>query len=262
MTSFQGRLLPLVVAAGLALLAPPPARADFVLRVFDDGALAGTFVVATGTQLNALGQSSANFAYDVIATSNSPGLPDLANVSNFTISARNTNGPSGSAHTLTFALSDVNFTQPSTPDLILRSTVRATWGVPSGITGPDDRVDFTSYANTDNRLFASTASPLTDPGQVGNAANTVTSAALTLFSVGQGLSNSDNAPDVVFPRGVPYSISSKLVIRLDEGHGVSVTGSSTVFPTPEPGTLALLLAGVPAAFAAYRARRRRATTTG
>ncbi len=259
MTLMTRKVVAFAVLAGAALVAAArPARADFVLKVFDDGVLTNTFSVPSGTAEIFTGTVvTPDFTLTVDARSNSPGSATIGNIKNVTISAKNTGVGS---HTLSLALTDQGFNNPPSPTLILRSSATVSWGVDGDTTANTDKVAFTSYVNTNNKLFDSDAATVTTPGQVGNAAaGNNPSATLNFASPGViGAVASGQAPDVIFPKPGMYSLTSELDVTVGQGNGVSVTGNTNVFPTPEPGSLALLLAGAPAALAWARRRKARA----
>ncbi|MFL5343023.1 MAG: hypothetical protein ACJ8F7_23065 [Gemmataceae bacterium] len=224
------------VAAWFALSGS--ARADFKVYVFDDGVLARTFSATTGTSVSTGEFNTPDFhvgdiGIGIVATSNSPGNQIAAKTTDLTFLATNT---TGSAHTLTVAVSDINFINPSSAGLRLMGAMTVNWGSHTGEnSNPADSLQYQGFVNLDNKQFASNVDPTTI-GQIGSAPNTVSTTKLSLNSTGGGTTGAANSPDVVFshPPGA-YSISGVLTINLIGGDALEATGDSNVFPTPAPG---------------------------
>jgi len=245
---------PALLAGLVLLIATGRARADFALYVFDDNVRVATFNVASGGTISTGAFDTPNFhigreiapgvTLGIVAMSNSPGSPTRSFVDQLTFTAVNT---SSGVHTLTLSLSDVGFSQPSTPNLVLRSAVNVTWGPVGTGTNSSDNLSFTSFVNTNNKPFDSDVDP-TSPGIVGTAASgSIRSSTVTLISPGQvGTTAAGISPDVFFPKPPgPFSLSDELGLRLAPGSGVEVFGATNVFPTPAPSSWVALATGIP-----------------
>ena len=262
-----GRLRALALLAGLVLLITSgAARADFKLYVFDDGVRTSTFTVLTGGTIDTgmfdtphfhIGRQIApGVNLGIVATSNSPGTPERSFVDQLTFLAVNT---STGTHTLTVSISDINFNQPNTPTLLLRSAVNVTWGPNGTTTNSSDTLNFASFVNTNNLQFDADVDP-TAPGIVGTAASgSVDSSRVSLISPGNvGTTDAGVSPDVFFlkPPG-PYSISDELSLVLAGGSGIEVFATTNVFPTPAPSSWVALATCLPLVGLLTWMRRRR-----
>jgi hypothetical protein len=245
--AFMGRSISMVrfgrtrfaVAALLAAAlwaTPPPVRADFQVRLYEDGQLltAPGTISDNGTGLITYSGQAGDFSVSLSFTSTSPGAGNLGIVS--TDSSRITNR-SSAEHTLTVALSSQGFNVPNGGPLTLVNSVSGTVGRGT-LTG-----DFSSYADRNNTLFGT--SDLTAP--------TVTFAASTTGFVdpdlGPGaapLSNSFSGMSLNygFDSELVYSITSVANFDLTGGASVNFSATSEVHAPAPPG-LVLALSGIP-----------------
>jgi hypothetical protein len=242
-----GRTLPLVAAllVAAAWATPPPARADFQLRIYED---LGSGNVATATPLLTLSDTSGsgviqysgnvgdfNLAF-TYATTNSPGGDTgIVTVSNTRITNR-----TGAAHEITIAVSSQGFTSPSGANLTLENSSSGT--VQRGtVTG-----DFTSFVDRQNGLFG--------VSDLSSSAFTYSGVAGTDSASFAGTTFNGYLPEL----GPVYSITNVGDYNFSGGASVTLTGGLSEVHAPAPPGLVLALSGVPLLSVGYWFRRRRA----
>jgi len=256
----------LLAAAIVVLATPPPARADFKVRFTYMGAvitlddttssstatggatLSGATVTYTAGKItvNNLvidpnGTSDGNTAgYSIsatIATSNSPGSPFVAKISESGLNIMNQSGVNGLG-LLTIDTTSTDFVSPGLPKGFLTSTVSAS---ADGLNGTTASLTFNSYLDSTNAEF-------------GTQQGTPTIGPLAL-SAGNSVSGNTFATVNV---ATPYSLSQTELISLNNGDLLFDGSSGTSLTTPAPPGLALALAGLPFVALGWLRRRRQA----
>jgi hypothetical protein len=224
----------LALLAGVAVMAlPPPARADFELKIYDDGTLVGGGpIVSQDGHTIAYAASTADFAITGgFALSNSPGANNLGTISISNLSVNYT-ATDSAPHSLTLELSANGFMVPVSPPFILSSSV-------SYVTVPmaqnaSGSVSFQSFVDTNNQMFASGG-----PG--------VYSTNLQSSAVDNGTLTNAGAlatQQTLFSGSVPYSLMDRTVLTFDSSGVMGMLGATAV-ATPAPAGLMLALTGLP-----------------
>jgi hypothetical protein len=239
-----GRTFPLLVAcltAAAFWATPPPARADFQLRLYEDGVfLAAPGVLTDGgsgviTYSGNAGDFNLAFTY---ATSNSPGADNVGIV---TVANTRVTNTASATHTLTIEVSSQGFNVPTGDSLTLLNSASGTVsrGTISG--------SFNSYADRNNALFGT--SDLAAP-------------ALTFTGTAGTLSASFSGSTELYPltsTGL-YSITNVGTYTFGAGASITLTGGLSEVHAPAPPGLVLALSGMPLlGFGCWFRGRRRAT---
>lgn len=231
MRSFVKRLGTMAfLAAALVFAAPPPAWADFELKIIEDGSVKATFMSATNT-VSATNGTYGDFTITGLSyIANRPG-GTIGRVSGGTIDVSGTG-----AHTLTIEVSATDFTKPSGPGGFLGNAVGGTLVSGANITG-----DATGYVDRGNSIFGT--------GDVATPTAT--------FDSSTSPSGSFSADTHVggFNLSIPYSLTQVLDFKTQGSTEFNATSNVTV-AVPAPGALVLALTGLPFVGLGWWRRRR------
>ena len=253
--SFRKLAALVLVAWGGFWATPPPARADFALQMSVDGQASTLGILTDVGQMTpgviqysgsvSVGSTAYfNLAF-TYATSNSPGDSNgIVTIANTRIT-----NLTGSAHTLTIAVSSTGFATPGVDQLYSTMSGSVTRYSATG--------SFTSYVDLNNGLFV-TSNP-SDPSKVINAPTLAFSAAAltpnasfsgTSISDTFGASNADGSPIV-------YSITNVSNYTIAGGGSLTLSGGNSETVAPAPSGMVLALSGVPLLGLGCWLRRRR-----
>jgi len=231
------------IAAMVAILAmgmATPARANLQIWLSETGPLTSANSVAndTGTP-GAASYINSNFAgnlnINTSAGSTSPGTPGFAQTTSSTTTLINN---TGSAITVFLSIGSTGFTAP-VPPLTVTTSVSAT--VVNG--SASNLLSYNSYVNSSNGQNATTGTTTASPQT------------LNITAVASGL---ENATSFAYTTsGTPYSMTELYQITLGGNSSITLSGSTSVVPVPEPSTMAI--AGLGAlGMIGYGLRRRKA----
>jgi hypothetical protein len=239
-----GRTFPLLVAcltAAAFWATPPPARADFQLRIYEDGNfLAAPGVLTDGgsgviTYSGNAGDFNLAFTY---ATSNSPGADNVGIV---TVANTRITNNTNATHTLTIEVSSQGFDLPTGDSLSLLNSASGT------ISRGSINGSFTSYVDRSNSLFGK---------------SDVAAPAVTFAGTAGTNSASFSGTTEVYPFSSTgtYSITNVGTYTFAAGASMTLTGGLSEVHAPAPPGLVLALSGMPLlGFGCWFRGRRRAT---
>lgn len=231
-------LMPALLVGGLTVLSASSARADLQVTLQEDGGAVVTVIdVPSGTS-GTYGSPPIVFGDFTVnqlgASSNSPGTPTLSKELSSTVDLTNN---SSASHTLTIMVTDVGFTAPNNGfPIVYRSNFSPTVAV--GGTGQTGT--FQGYVDPNNAPFGTTTTSGPQP--------------LDLSSVG---AFSSSATGSFTNSGGTYSVSSKTTLVFAGNGDINYSTSIILSPTPEPGTMAMAVAGLPLVGLVTWLRRRR-----
>jgi len=248
------------ILAGIASLCmPPPARADFSVKLQEgltsetftyvlgvtvqNGAVTVGSIGPNGKEINVIGAVLGDFSVTgtISDSNNSPGSIGYGTIARITLEGINVLNTNAAAKTLVISASDAGFTFPYSASDTMHTTASSTVTTASGASS----VTFIGKADTTNTLFGDTFD--TSPGIVMNYPQNPASQ-----------SKSGSLDKTGFnPLGMPYSLTGQFTYNLagmanvsDSSAAVEITG------VPEPSAWALACAGVGFLFSGHRLRRR------
>jgi hypothetical protein len=257
----------LTVAALAALLgAPTLARADYAVRVIDDGVVfndtnhGGTIgVLVMGNSLTFTGSTTHFSITNGSGLSNNPGGLSTSNLdlsNNEQVNA--TFGSTGGMHTITIQVSQTGWTSPNVTPLMLMSSAGGSIGNVAG-TNPAAKTSVAStyqgFLDNTDTLFGmpvAGSTPLQSASQIKTGVGT----APLVFSPAEAVN--------MVPAGTPFSLTDVLTFTftLDPGSGqdtANVSASTVAAVVPVPAGVILALTGLPVLGAGAWLRRRRKT---
>jgi len=252
---------------GAAILAAPTqARADYAIRIFDDGNLefqrgtgsdvgAGVF----GTFGNSLIFTSATTHFSITngsGLSNNPGTQGGSNLDLSTNEQITTAfGSIGGTHNIRIELSQTDWLAPTGSPLVLSSSAGGSMGSVLGGGTPSASVAATyqGFLSTSNALFAEPVAGST-PIQNASASLTTAGTASLVYSPG-------TAVNPLVPGGTPFSMTDSaffsFTVNAGSGQVTANVSGSTVASVPAPAALVLALTGAPVLGVGTWLRRRR-----
>jgi len=244
----RSSLSALAALAGLMIVGTAsPARADLELQITIDGNVFAPFTGPSGTFVTN-GITTFNGVTVVVssAASNSPGDPTSANTTGATNKITVANN---AAHTVVINYGDTGFNSPTAPPALtmtsqLGGSVDTKLAAGSSIT-------FQSYADPANRQNSTPGTFTTGLQNTYKQGNVTAAGSFAL---------TDATPLTISTLASPYSMTSVTSVSIAAGSSGAVfnfSSSSQLTPTPEPSTIALAFAGLPALGLVW-ARRKRA----
>jgi len=253
---------------GAALLAvPSQARADYAIRIFDDGNL--EFQRGTGTDVgvgifgtlgNSLIFTSATTHFSITNGSGSSNNPGTQGGSNLALSSNEqintTFGATGGTHSIRIELSQTAWLAPTGTPLVLSSSAGGSFDYLQG-TNPSANQSVTAtyqgFLDNLNTLFGQPVAGST-PIQTATATRTTVGTSSLVFSPGTSVNTN-------VPGGTPFSMTDALTFTFTLGAGSGQTtanvSASTVASVPAPAGLILALTGAPVFGIGAWVRRRR-----
>lgn len=214
-----------LLLAGAALLMASPAYAALVLDESVNGGTSfvqvcggvnacspgTTFTDANGVQFTVLG-----------ASSNSPGTPNGADVTQASVRVTNA---TGATQSLILRAGDVGFTAPS------------------GAVVLSNQISGTVVTGNAANLFSSMA--CADPTDTQNNCSGAFQTAAINSNITQGNTAGSNFNNLgIASLGTPFSLTEVIDMTLGTGTVLTYTGSADVAPVAEPATLAILGIGI------------------
>lgn len=249
----RGRqLLSIALLAGVATLASAgQARAVLQLSLFENGVYLATFVDQgfgdINTDLGVLNVDTDVFVNPIITVAD---LTNLGATSNATTgTGPGQLGQNGDVNVLTdgtldFVANDTEYLLPPSPTLML-STASVSW-----TNGGGDTRTFDSYFDPANGEYDPTTGGVPVPAGI---------PAPTITQLIAGIAGSDSdTTSVGVPSVTPFALSNWTSLSFSAGVDKTIAfgGKTIVLGVPEPGTMALLLGGLPlVAVGAWRRRR-------
>lgn len=170
------------------------------------------------------------------ASSNSPGTPTGADVTQASVRVTNT---TGATHSLILRAGDTGFTAPS------------------GAVTLSNQISGTVVTGNAANLFSSMA--CANPADVQNGCASPADVTPTINSnITQSNSAGSNFNSLgIASLGTPFSLTEVVSMTLGNGTVLTYTGSADVMPVPEPATLGMLLVGMVGMTGLVELRRRR-----
>jgi hypothetical protein len=225
-----------------ALLCAAPARANFVIQVYDNTSghvLIGSSTVASSSPSNVLAASDANFFLNLVTgMSNSPGTPALAMLP-ITDGSQVRVTVAGTV-TVEIDVTNTDYTMPAGSPLNLASSAGGSFVAPDA--GNSITSTFQSWLGNTNGEFQ-----LTNGTPIQNASATEAAPGLTtplVYSPGTAVN-----PGAT--RTGAFSLTSRTIFTFTSAAGDDVaniaatTAATAPVPIPAPAGLALLLSGLP-----------------
>jgi hypothetical protein len=235
-----------VAAVGLGVAATSPqAHADLIVAYSIDGGATTTTVISqtlpfagTATTGGAVGTLANGLVVGTItASTNSPGVPSLADVLSSTLRISN---PSAATESVILSISATGFTNPFPPPI---DTLNSHIGGTVAVAGAANTMTFRSCLWFDNVSHAACAG-----ADVATNIGTANITAAAAFS--------DDQIALINSATTPYSMTEVLQLTLTPGSILGFQANTTVTPKiPEPMTLSLLGAGL-VGLGVIRRRRR------
>jgi hypothetical protein len=253
--------LSLVAAlVGAAMLgAPGAAKASYSVEVFDDGVLQGGISVIVSANSLLFSGSTTHFSItNGSGTSNNPGGPLSSNLSlSSNEQIASDFGAGGGTHTIQIVLSQTGFTSPVAGSYVVSSSAGGAMVYAQGTNGSATQSVASTYQgflDNTNTLFGQPAAGATGL-QSASASLSANGTQSLVYTPGTAVNG--NAPG-----GTPFSITDVLTFAftIDAGSGQTTANASattTATVVPEPCSLVLALAGVPALGIGTWVRRRR-----
>jgi hypothetical protein len=221
---------------------PPTARADFQLKIYDDGVQQGSTYILTAPSTTLTNINTSNFTITSLTLTDNHGGISITNISVLETSNSTSND-------LKFVLSANNITTPAGPG---SGTVQSSSSYVATSMTSGGTLSYTGYYDSSNTLF--------------NQATSTGTQTLTVASSGATTSGSSttSAISVSIPGSPGYALTSITDILFNAGNvtdnaQMQTNGSTvvTAVTTPAPGSVILAASAFPMLLGGWFLRRRK-----
>jgi len=250
-----------VILAGIAMAGwAPPTQAAFAITVYVDGTNQNVTTLGTANNFGlGFGISVTDFSnIQVGSLTNFPGTNPNANESNTTNGQVTTAfGTSGGTHTITFVISESNWSAPTSIALGLSTTGGGSIG--GGLGGT---------INATNQGFLTPNDILVDTSATPGGAPTPkqTASALSPLTGTNSLVYTPTPATSVVPGGTPFTMTEVISYTFTVAAGSGqitgdFSGSVNASPVPAPAGILLAITGLPVGIGTWLRRRRQVRLT-